>query len=129
MKVAVFNDNIYPYKETFRDKAYEIPAKGHIELEEGEAKLLLRSMNSVLLNADGQPLPESYKKLRILRNRNELPSSKQEAFTCHSCAKEFSSQEMLDDHILENHLEQIDADEDTKKDIKDKLSKKKSPSL
>lgn len=65
MKVKVVNKNVHPYKEKFKGNDYAIPAGGFIEMEQEDAIQLLGTFNGVVLTADGQADPVSFKKLYI----------------------------------------------------------------
>ena len=115
-KVAVFNDNVHPYKEVFREKTIEIPPKGHVMMEHDEAVMFLGTMVPPKLGADNEHLPEGFKMLRIIKKKDLEKETKPEKIKCHSCGKEFADQASLDDHIVNEHLDQIE-DEEVAKDL------------
>lgn len=127
MQVAVFNDNIYPYKEKFRDKILEIPAKGHIMMDHDEAKIFLGTFNAPMLDADGNHMPQGYKMLRILGKKlpNLEPVKK---LICHQCNMVFDSQADLETHIVALHVDNLMQETDAEKKVVEEI-KAKSKSL
>lgn len=104
-KVAVFNSNIYPYSERFRDQDILIPAKGHIMMDRDEANIFLGTMNSPVLDVDGNHTPEGYKMLKVL---GEAPQPEEPTkLKCHQCLEEFDSQAQLEGHIVSMHIDKI----------------------
>lgn len=75
MQVLVRNVNSHPYREQFRDRLIEIPAGKAIEMEHSEALLFLGSFNQPVLDHDGRPTPEGFKRLNIepLTGKAEAP--------------------------------------------------------
>lgn len=65
MEVKVWNDNTHPYKEEFKGKVIEIEPKKFVKMEKDEAVLFLGQFNSIERDADGNPHPKSFKRLRI----------------------------------------------------------------
>jgi hypothetical protein len=118
-QVAVFNDNIYPYKEKFKDDEINIPSKGHILMERQEAVQFLGQMNAPVLGADNEHLPQGFKMLRIIQNKKDLEAVESPVIKCHQCNDEFSTQELLDDHIRTEHIDKIE-DKDFAKDFSEK---------
>lgn len=109
--VRVWNDNEFPYREKFKDNEIVIQPRKFIEMELNEAVEFLGSFTPIVRDADGQPDPRSYKKLRIEKTAKQVPVvTKPVELTCQMCAITFKNQKELDDHIDENHLSDL-ADE------------------
>ena len=66
MQVKVWNDNVHPYREKFKNKSIEIPPHDFIEMEYHEAVYFLGTMPpNIQTDAGGTQKPISYKMLRI----------------------------------------------------------------
>lgn len=115
-EVAVFNDNIYPYKEYFRDRWVEIPSKGHIMMDKDEAQLFLGTMNQPVLDADGNHMAQGFKMLKILNDKAPELQRKSE-LVCNACGQVFHDQSLLEKHILAMHVEQLEDKEAAKEAI------------
>ena len=106
MEVRVWNDNVYPYKEVFQDERIEIPPGKFIMMDEKKAIMFKGSFAPMKLNAQKQPMPESFKMIRIESKsvplKEEMPK-----FICQQDGKEFTSQAELDKWIDENHLDKL----------------------
>jgi hypothetical protein len=116
--VKVWNDNVHPYREEFRDKKIVIPAKGHIEMELDEAQLFKGSFASVPVDADGNPTPEGYKMIRIEAVSSESTHPEVKATKCMACSKDCSSVQELQDHIFADHKDIAVIDEEAEKALK-----------
>lgn len=111
-KVEVHNLNVYPYKEMFRDRMIEIPAKGFIEMEYGEAVIFKGTMNAVKTDGDGNVLPEYYKKIKIVQDPSEKMElaeqrAKRASFKCQACGFQAEDKQELHIHIKEEHVHQL----------------------
>lgn len=124
MMVLVRNDNAYDYKEKFRGEEIKIPANKAIEMEYEDAVLFLGSMNSIKRDVDGNPLPESYKRLTIIKDPEKIAKMMEEKIklVCQFCGFKAENQDELDKHIIEEHPNSIQ-DEKVLKDLKKKHSK------
>ena len=122
-QVAVFNDNIYPYKETFRGTEIEIKEKGHIMMDEDEAKLFLGQYAPPVLDADGNQMPQGFKMLKIL-GKEKLERRLPQTFKCNACALECKSQEDLEAHIIAAHVEDLPDSTDEERKVKAEYEKK-----
>lgn len=112
MRVRVYNDNSYPYKEMYKGELIDIPAGKYVEMEFEDAVDFKGTYVPIKVDGGGTPLKQSYKKIRIVKPadfKNESP----EFFLCQSCGEKFTSQSELDSHIDSKHLNQM-ADEDEK---------------
>lgn len=121
-EVAVFNDNTYPYKEDFRGRVIEIPAKGHVKMEKDEANIFLGTMNQPVLDADGNHTPMGYKMLRVIKG--EIPVEQVVEIRCNACGLTFMRQDELDKHILSTHMHELEDKEEAIEAIKPKTRPK-----
>jgi hypothetical protein len=111
MKVKVWNDNIYPYEEKFRDRQIQIPSKGFIEMEYDEAVLFKGSFSSPVRGADGEHLARGYKMIRIEEEASApLKTLQKDPETmCQVCRYLAKTKEDLDLHLGEHaHLKASD---------------------
>lgn len=104
--VKVYNDNIYPYREVFKEEVYEIPAGGFITMDKAKAIMFHGSFSPIVKNAQGEYDPKYFKKIRLEEISPEVakPVAK---FICQMDGKEFNSQKELDAWIDENHLDNL----------------------
>ena len=124
MQVAVYNGNIYPYKEKFRDEEISIPSKGHIMMDNDEAVLFLGTMNRPVLDADGNHTPEGFKMLKIL-GAGEAKPVDEVILRCAACNNVFGTEGELQSHILASHVNQLDNKEEAVK----MMEKEKMPTI
>lgn len=119
MQVRVWNDNIHPYYEEFRDQKIKIPAKSFIMMEAGEAHLFRGSFAPIKVDADGNPIPEGYKMIRIEENSSATPDTVKETpkNVCQACKYEASSEKDLSEHIESSHKHEMVVDEEAEREI------------
>lgn len=109
MKAKVWNDNIHPYSERFKGDLIVIPAGQFIEMDYDEAVMFRGTFSSIVRDADGQPKPESYKKIRIEALGNPLDNViKSDPNKCLACGKVLGSQAELAKHIFDEHPAMLD---------------------
>lgn len=123
MIVKVWNDNVHPYREQFRDRVIEIPAKKCIEMELDEAELFRGSFSPIVVDADGNPTPEGFKMIRIERPKTEDAASESKQTICMACNKDLPSVKALQDHIFAEHKDIAVVDEEAEKALKRKATK------
>lgn len=111
--VRVYNDNIYNHKEKFKGDIIEIGAKKFIEMDFYDAVELLGQYTPIFTDGGGTPLPQSFKKLRIVKPE-EFKIEDAKSFKCVACGELCESEDLLDIHVNEKHLEQL-VDEDEQK--------------
>lgn len=117
-KVKVHNDNIYPYEETFKGEKIHIPAKGHIEMEYGEAIQFKGTFNSPVRDADGNDTPKGYKMIRVEEPPvTESLDSKLPENLCLACRYLGKSKADLLEHVHTAHSEQFAVDADAEKEV------------
>jgi hypothetical protein len=106
--VKVWNDNIHPFKQKFKDRLIVIPSKEHIVMEFYEGHEFKSFPSPVKLDADDNPLPISYKMLRLENHfpedRENIPEGKKEEVSndCLACGKKFFLAEELTEHLKEH---------------------------
>jgi hypothetical protein len=131
MKVKVWNDNVHVFKQEIKGNFYEIPAKKSITLEEDEANDLVKAFSPIYVGGDDQPLPESYKMLRIdskdIKKNRELRENKTRAgsYVCQACGYVAANKWELNGHTLDQHKHQLDDLDEAKEAIAKEQRKKK----
>ena|SRR3990167_57390 len=119
-QVKVFNDNVHTFRQKFMDEDIIIEPKGFILMDESKAIRFRGTYSPIELDGNGQPMPTSYKMIRLEAIVKEEKAP--EKFACMSCSKDdFQTQGALDQHIDAAHSEQW-AD----KDLIEKKNKEKS---
>lgn len=109
MRAKVWNDNVYPYSEKFKGDDIYIPAGQFIEMDYDEAIMFKGSFSSIVRDADGQPKPESYKKIRVEALGNPVDNViKSDPNKCLACGKVLGSQAELAKHIFDEHPAMLD---------------------
>lgn len=63
--VKVWNKNEFDYKEKFRDQHIHIPAGKYILMEAEEAHIFKGTFSPIIVDGDGNKIPEGFKMLRI----------------------------------------------------------------
>lgn len=97
MKVQVWNENTYPYTETFKGDRVHIPAKSFVEMDEDDANMFLGTYNAPRKRGDNTPDPAHYKMLRVVRD-GATTVSPASAHICNLCAYKASGAKDLDEH-------------------------------
>jgi hypothetical protein len=124
--VRVWNDNVHPFRQIFRDKEILIAPKKFIEMEETEAFEFRSSYSPITRDGDGQPTVESYKMIRVERTDKSAhkPVQTPNDFVCQACGFKAANKKELDHHIDAEHLDQLtDKDEADKRRTKNGTSK------
>lgn len=131
MLVRVWNDNTHPFKQEIAGKVYVVPAKQCIELEEDEAKTLVKRFSPIILGGDDRPLPETYKMLRIdtddlakatnfVQNRHKAGS-----YVCQGCGYVAANKWELDGHVSDLHSDQWEDRDEARASINEGKGKKR----
>lgn len=115
-QVKVWNDNDFDYKETFKDNEVKIPAHSFIEMEYYDAHEFKGTFKAIQRDGDNQPLPQSYKKIRVEEAKVEV-DAKIELNTCAACKFRGASPKTLLEHILAEHADQAVVDEEAEKEV------------
>ena len=125
MQVRVWNDNVHDYSETFREQKISIPAKKFIMMDDEQAHLFVCNFAPIKCDADGNPVPEGYKMVRIERNSDAAPVEvKVNENVCHACQYEGASKADLSEHIEASHKSIAVVDEEAEREIKVRKNKK-----
>lgn len=88
----VWNDNVHPYKEVFKEKTIQIAPKSFIEMDFDEAKEFKSQYSPIVHDGEGNPLPTSYKMIRVVPLKQD---QRAEPLICHATGKIASSPEEL----------------------------------
>ena len=118
MQVKVWNDNDHDYKETFKEQEIKIPAKGFVEMEYYDAHEFRGKYKSIERDADNQPMPRSYKMIRVEEPPAADIDAKIETNVCGACKFRGGSPKDLLEHILAKHADQMNVDDEAEKAIK-----------
>lgn len=119
MKVRVWNDNIHPYKQTFKGDEIYIPAKKFVMMEEGYAFEFKGSYSPIVVDSDGNHKSEGFKMIRIEHNSDENPEPAKPVNenACMACPYEATSKADLSEH-LKTHEHNLVVDEVAEKEMK-----------
>ena len=126
MLSKVHNDNIYPYREKFRDEWIEIPAKGFVEMDQDEALYFVSAFSPIVRDGQNVPDPKFFKMLRI----EDPPRAEAPSLMNHATGVQASSLEELN-RVLDKFADRLVKDEDAEKYAKkrDKDLKKENDEL
>jgi hypothetical protein len=115
--VRVWNDNVFPFRQIFKDKEIFIGAKKFIEMEETEAYEFRGAYSPIVRDGDGQPTPESFKMIRIEKTDKTAhkPIAAAQENVCQACGKQFPNKKELEAHIDAEHLDQLSDKEEADK--------------
>lgn len=105
MKVKVWNKNVHPYQEKFRDDMIVIPAGGFVYMEEDQAHDFKCSFGQGPRKLpDGTPDPTSFKMIAIEKiGPSQQPTVATVSKTvCMVCQKDCGTEKGLLDHSLEH---------------------------
>lgn len=104
-QVRVYNDNIYPFKQNFKDEEIHIPAGGFVMMSPADAVIFRGSYSPMMKGANGQPDPKFFKKIRV--EEIGAPEPERKKYICQFDGKEFQTEEALEAYIDENHIDKI----------------------
>ncbi len=111
--VKVHNDNYnektgkgYPFTQNYRGRHITIEAGKYIEMEYDDAEDFLGLISPIVLDANDNPKPESYKQLRIEKPSNFLGHVGGK-FQCHVCSFNAPNMKSLQAHCDANHMEDL----------------------
>lgn len=117
MKVKVYNDNVHPYKETFKGENIYIEPKSFIYMDEDEAHQFRGSYKAPVLNVDGVHMPEGFKMIRVVRETDAPePQAKIDTLKCMACSYKAASKADLAEHEKASH--EVFTDEAAEQEIK-----------
>ena len=106
-QVKVINANVHPFKQEWRDQKIEIPAGGHIMMEESEAYDFRGTYSPVMKDKHGQNDPKFFKMIKIEHGDSKPVEVKADGLTCMKCSYKSSNAKDLDEHINANHLDAL----------------------
>lgn len=118
-QVKVWNDNDHDYREMFKGHEIKIRARSSIEMEYYDAHEFKGSFKAIERDADNQPLPQSFKKIRVEEPKTDV-DAKIEVNTCAACNYKAVTPKDLLTHILANHADEAVVDEEAEKAIRAK---------
>lgn len=117
MKVKVWNKNVHPYKEEFRDQKIDIPAGEFIMMEYDDAKLFQGSFSPPVRNGDGQPDPRYFKMIVVEEPAAvEMTKNSQSDLLCQKCRYLALTKPDLINH-LQSHSDDAVVDQDAEREI------------
>jgi hypothetical protein len=119
-KVRVWNDNVYPYQETFKGDKIYIGSKSFIEMDEESANQFRGTYSPMVLDADGNDMPQGYKMIRLEPITGEVaPVVKVDDLQCLACKHKSATKAEYDDHV-KTHSSQLFVDELAEKELQAK---------
>ena len=104
--VKVWNDNKYDFKSMFKGEPIHIKAGEFKIMEFYEAHEFKGDYHPIQLDANNQPLPESFKMIRIEKEGEESTHEAETMHYCMSCKHKSPSPEELEAHIKVRHADQ-----------------------
>lgn len=124
-KVRVWNDNVHPYRETFKGEKVEIAAKSWILMEQDEAIMFRGTFAPIKTDGDGNPIAEGFKMIRVEAIPAEQPEAvKVDALVCQACTYKAASDADLLEHGKAKHSDILTTDEEAEAEIKVKRGRK-----
>lgn len=121
-KWKVFNDNIYPFTQTFKGKHYHIQAGGYELFDDyDEAHQFRVSYTPIIEAADGTHDPRGFKKLRIVQDGEA--ETKGVEFVSPIDGKKFSSEQEMNAYLKANYADQVFKDDA----LEEEILKKRGP--
>jgi hypothetical protein len=131
----VYNDNVHPYRERFKDADIVIPAGGSIVMDYDEALQFEYTGAPMIKNAGGQQCPTSFKRIRV------VPLGAVEAapvpLVCHATGQKVATTEELaalnreHEHLLHDdakeQVKELRAKDDEIAALKAKLAAAEAP--
>ncbi len=92
-RVKVWNDNVHPHKEKFKDVEFNIAPGEFIEMDSEEAVEFLHQFTGVKWRGDGTHCPTGFKKLRI---EGALHVAEVDPLVCHANGQQAATKEDLE---------------------------------
>lgn len=117
-KVKVWNDNFLPYTEKFKEEEIVIAPNRYILMDKEQAILFKGQYTPIETDGGGQPLPRSFKMIRI-EDANNADIASSVKFSCHGCSFVGLDAKDLDNHVNEMHLDQLVDKDEHKKRVKE----------
>ena len=120
MNVQVWNDKDIDHVEKWAGKTLTIPAKGFIEMDADEAHEFRCQFYPPYIDAGGNQLKSSFKRIRIVApKKEEVKTEKEVKHICNSCNYDALTEKGLEDHLLARHLDEL-----TDPKVADEIKKK-----
>lgn len=120
-KVKVWNDNKLKHSEMFKDELIEIPPGGYILMESDEAVNFRGQFHPIKLGGDDQPLPESFKMIRLTpHDSTEVETKPVDQHVCLVCKYKAPSEKDLISHCSKEHADRLIVDEEAEAELKKK---------
>jgi len=121
-QVKVWNDNVHPFQQKFRDETVKIGAKAFVWMDQDDAVMFAGSFSPPVLGVDGEHRPEGFKMIRIERTKDAPPSTKPEkteldAQVCMVCRYQAANEKDFEEHG-KTHASQALKDEAAEAEIK-----------
>jgi len=123
----VWNDNVYPYKEKFKDELVVIQPKQFIVMNEDDAFQFKGTFCAPRLDADGAHKAEGFKMIRLekVEGSEALDAPKFSDHVCMACNYKGDNETDLKEHTKAAHAELTNVvDEEAEEAIKTRAKKK-----
>lgn len=104
--VRVWNDNTFPFSQEFKGEKITIAPRAFRTMEYYEAMEFKSAFSPIERDGDGQPLPKSYKMIRVEQPAGDVAIADEKKFVCHVTGQKFSTQLEADaenkkhDHLI-----------------------------
>ncbi len=106
MRAKVWNDNVHPHVEMFKEQRISIPARGFVEMDYEEAMEFKSQFTVPVTDGEKNPIEKHFKKIRV---EAAGATSSAQPLICHATGKIASSPEELAKMNAE-HADKLDAD-------------------
>lgn len=107
--VKVWNDNVHPFTQEFKNGTIKIPPKEFVEMDYEEAIEFKSKFSPISVNGDGVPLPESYKMIRV--ERPKITPTADLSLVNHATGERAATKEELE-AMLREHRHLLVKDDD-----------------
>jgi len=136
--VKVWNDNVHPYRELYKEQNISIPPKRFIVMDEDEAHQFKGSYSPIKVDGSGAHLKEGFKMIRVekmsvedqakfgataeaIREKADFDEN-----VCMACGFAAATAEALDEHAIQFHMDQVLTTEKEEEVKASKAANKKS---
>ncbi len=102
----VWNDNVHPHSEVFKEKTITIAPKSFVEMDYDDAMEFKSKFTPIKTDGEKNPLPTGFKMIRVVPLETPTVAAQ---LICHATGKVASSPEELAQMNAE-HIGQLDAD-------------------
>lgn len=103
--VKVWNDNKYPFSDTFKGDKITIGPGEHIEMDWDDAVEFRGQFYPPEFDGSGNQKAQSFKMIRVEGKPPHYESAK---WTCAACGQGFANKQGLDDHVDMFHLDELE---------------------